>query len=80
MTQATPIDYKKIKSKLYFAPIETIKQTFKYTTQNQVFPPSSFLQKHYKSPHLFMNIRRRNEHNSTNMIYANIPAHGNWVK
>ena len=75
-TQATPIDYKKVRSNFCFALIETIKRTFKYTTQNQVLPPSSFLRKRYKSPHPFLNIRRRNEYDATDMIYANVPAHG----
>jgi hypothetical protein len=79
-TQATPIDYKKVKSNFCFAPIEAIKRTFKYTTQNQVLPPSSFLRKRYKSPHPFMNIRRRNKYDATDMIYANVPAHGSGVK
>ena len=78
-TQATPIDYEKVRSNFCFAPINAIKRTFKYTTQNQVLPPSSFLRKRYKSPHPFLNIRQRNEYDATDMIYANVPAHGTGV-
>ena len=41
-TQATTFDYEMVKANFCFAPIEAIKRTFKYTTQNQVLPPSSF--------------------------------------
>ena len=78
-TQATPFDYEKKKAHFCFAPIKTIKRTFKYTTQNQVLPPTSFLRKRYRSPNPFMNIRQRNEYDGIDMIYSNVPAHGSGV-
>ena len=77
--QATPYDYEKVKSNFCWAPIEAIKRTFKYTTQNQVLPPSSFLRKRFQSPHPFMNVRRRNEFDATDMIYSNVKAHSTGV-
>ena len=58
--QATPYDYEKVKPNFCWAPIEAIMRTIKYTTQNQVLPPSSFMRKRFRSPHPFMNVRRRN--------------------
>ena len=77
--QATPYDYEKVKPNFCWAPIEAIKRTFKYTTQNQVLPPSSFLRKRFQSPHPFMNVRRRNEFDATDMIYSNVKAHSTGV-
>ena len=78
--QATPFDYEKVKANFCFAPIKAIKRTFKYTTQNQVLPPTTFLNKWYQSPHPFMNIRQRNEYDATDIIYSNVLAHGCGVK
>ena len=77
--QATPYDYEKVKLNFCWAPIKAITRTIKYTTQNQVLQPYSFLRKRFQSPHSYMNARRRNEFDATNMIYSNTKAHGTGV-
>ena len=55
-------------------PAETVRNTFKHTTQIGTLPPSSHLQRQFKSPNPALNLYRRNEADATNQIFAKVPA------
>ena len=48
--------------------------TFKHTTQIGTLPPSSHLQRQFKSPDPALNIHRRDEADATDQIFAKVPA------
>jgi hypothetical protein len=74
MTQPSEIDYE-LKQK-YFAhlPASVVKATFKHTTQNMRLPPSTYLNKMFKSPNPSANLKQRDEADSTNQIFSDTPA------
>ena len=53
---------------------KVVQNTYKYSTQHGVLPPSSHLQKRFKSPNPLLNLRRRNEADATNQIFLDTPA------
>ena len=55
-------------------PTDTIKRTWKLTTQYARIPISTILKKHYKASHPALNVTRRNEDIATDTVYSNTPA------
>ena len=55
-------------------PADMVRNTFKHNTQIGTLPPSSHLQRQFKSPNSALNIRRRNRPDTTDQIFAKIPA------
>ena len=55
-------------------PAKTVRNTFKHTTQIGTLPPSSHLQRQFKSPNPALNLHRRNEADATDQIFAKVPA------
>ena len=55
-------------------PAKTVRNIFKHTIQIGRLPPSSHLQRQFKSPNLALNLHRRNEADATDQIFAKIPA------
>ena len=51
-----------------------IRRTFKHTTQIGTFPPSSYLQRQYKSPNPALNLHHQNEADAADQIFAKVPA------
>ena len=48
--------------------------TYKQFTQHGVLPPSSHLQKQFKSPNPLLNLHQRNKVDATDQIFSNTPA------
>ena len=57
-----------------YIPAKVVRNTYKYSTQHGVLPPSSHLQKRFKSPNPLLNLHRRNEADATNQIFSDTPA------
>ena len=55
-------------------PADIVRRTFKYTSQIGTLPPSSHLQRQFKSPNPALNLHRRNEADATDQIFAKVPA------
>ena len=55
-------------------PAKVVRNTFKHSTQHGVLPPSSHLQKQFKSPNPIMNLHQRNEADATDQIFSDTPA------
>ena len=55
-------------------PAATVRNTFKHTTQIGTMPPSSHLQRQFKSPNPALNLQRRNEANATDQIFSKVAA------
>ena len=53
---------------------DTVRNTFKYTTQIGTLPPSSHLQRQFKSPNPALNLHRQIEADATDQIFAKVPA------
>ena len=60
----------------YFAyiPAKLVRNTFKHSTQHGVLPPSSHLQKRFKSPNPLLNLHQRNKADATDQIFSDTPA------
>jgi hypothetical protein len=67
-------DYAIYRPNLCWLPVDTIKCTFKTTTQYARIPMSTFLRKHYKAPNPAFNVARRSEPVATDTVYADTPA------
>ena len=68
------IDYESKRPLFAYLPVENIKRTFRYCTQMMRLPPSTHLQKRFKSPSPGGNLRHRRENDSTDMIYCDTQA------
>ena len=55
-------------------PAEIVRQTYKHTTQIGLLPPSTHLQRQFKSPNPALNLHRRNEADATDQIFASEPT------
>ena len=55
-------------------PVDMVCNTFKHTTQIATLPPSSHLQRQFKSPNPVLNIHQRNEADATDQIFTKVPA------
>ena len=68
------MDYEAKRKYFSYLPIDVIRATFKHTFQGLKLPPSTHLQKRYKSPNPGANICRRFEADSTDLIKGSVPA------
>ena len=68
------IDYKSKRPLFFCLPFETVKHNFYHYTQHMRLPPSTHLQKRFKSTNLGSNIFHCWEPDATDMIHSNIPA------
>ena len=57
-----------------YIPAKVVRNTYKHSTQHGVLPPSSHLQKRFKSPKPLLNLHRRNEADATDQIFSDTPA------
>ena len=55
-------------------PAKVVWNSFKYPTQHGVLPPSSHLQKQFKSPNPLLNLHQQNEADATDQIFSDTPA------
>ena len=64
------------RTKQYFGhvPADTVRRTFKHATQIGTLPPSSNLQRQFKSPNPALNIHRQSEADTTGQIFTQVPA------
>jgi hypothetical protein len=67
-------DYRQLRPRLGWLPVDAIKKTFEHTTQLARRPMSTILKKRYKSPNPALNVRPRDEPVATNTIYSDTPA------
>ena len=74
MTAPSAIDYESKRKYFAHLPADVVKLTFKHTSQNMKLPAASYLHKMFKSPNPSANLKRRDEADSTDMIYSNTPA------
>ena len=51
-----------------------VQNTYKNSTQYGVLPPSSHLQKRFKSPNPLLDLYRRNKMDAADQIFSGIPA------
>ena len=72
--QPEPIDYERMRKYLGNIPADIGRRTFKHTTQIGTLPPSSHLQRQFKSPNPALNLHRRNEADATDQIFEKVPA------
>ena len=70
---STPTDYTKYQAQFGWLSIETIKNTFKHTTQFYRRPMSTLLKKQYKSPYPACNVHWRNEPIATDTVFSSTP-------
>ena len=68
------MDHEKMREYLGNVPADIVRRIFKYTTQIGTLPPSSYLQRQFKSLNPALNLHRRNESNATDQIFARVPA------
>ena len=73
ITQTEP-KYDELRPQFGWLSSETIKKTFKATTQYGQIPQSTMMKKHFKSPFPALNVHRRNEDVATDVIYSDTPA------
>ena len=57
-----------------YVPAKIVCNTYKHSTQYGVLPPSSHLQKRFKSPNPLLNLHRHNEADVNDQIFSNTPA------
>ena len=67
-------DWERMRKYLGNVPADMVCNTFKHTTQIGTLPPSSHLQRQFKSPNPALNIHRRDEADATNQIFAKVSA------
>ena len=67
-------DYGQLRPRFGWLPIDTIKKSFKATTQLARMPMSTILKKRCKSPNPALNVRPRDEPVATDTIYSDTPA------
>ena len=67
-------DYERKRKYLRNVPAEIVRLIFKHTTQICTLPPSTHLQRQFKSPNPFLDLHCQNEADSTDQIFAKVPA------
>jgi hypothetical protein len=67
-------DYRQLRPRLGWLPVDAIKKMFEHTTQLACMPMSTILKKWYKSPNPALNVRPRDKPVATDTIYSNTPA------
>jgi hypothetical protein len=67
-------DYRQLRPRLGWLPVDTIKKTFDHTTQLTCMLMSTILKKWYKSPNPALNVRPRDEPVATDTIYSDTPV------
>jgi hypothetical protein len=67
-------DYRQLRPRLGWLPIDAIKKMFEHTTQLARMPMSTILKKQYKSPNPALNVHPRDEPVATDTIYSDTPA------
>ena len=67
-------DYKTLRPLFGWLDTDTIRETFKRTTQFARIPMGTHLKRFFKSPNPALNVHRRNESVATDIIYADEPA------
>jgi hypothetical protein len=67
-------DYRQLRPRLGWLPIDAIKKTFERTTQLACMPMSTILKKRYKSPNCALNVHPRDEPVATDTIYSDTLA------
>jgi hypothetical protein len=67
-------DYRQLRPRLGWLPVDAIKKMFEHTTQLARMPMSTILKKRYKSPNPALNMRPRDEPVATDTIYSDTPA------
>jgi len=60
-----PMDYERMRKYFGHVPADIVHQTYKYTTQIGLLPPSTHLRRQFKSPNPALNLHRRNEADAT---------------
>ena len=68
------IDWERMRKYLGNVPAEMVQNPFKHTTQIGTLPSSSHLQRQFKSPNPALNLHRQNEADTTDQIFAKVPA------
>ena len=66
------LDYDRMRIYIGHVPAVIVRRTSKHTTQNGTLPPSTHLQRQFKSPNPGLNLHRRNEADATYPI-GNLP-------
>ena len=74
ITRPSKIDYESKRQYFGWLPLENVKRTFEYCTQNMRLPPSTHLQKRFKSPNPGANLIHQREPDATDLIYCDTPA------
>ena len=67
-------DWERMRKYVGYVPAKVVRNTYKYYTQHGVLPPSSHLQKRFKSPNPLLNLQRRNKADATDQIFSDTPA------
>ena len=67
-------DWERMRKYFGYVPAKAVRNTYKYSTQHGILPPSSHLQKRFKSPNPLFNLHRRNEADATDQIFSDTPA------
>ena len=67
-------DWERMKKYFGYVLAKIVRNTYKHSTQHGVLPPSSHLQKRFKSPNPLLNFHRRNEANDTDQIFSDTPT------
>ena len=67
-------DWERMRKYFGNVPADTVRNTFKHTTQIGTLPPSSHLQQQFKSTNPALNLHRRDEVDATDQIFAKVPA------
>ena len=72
--QPSLIDFESQRPFFGWLPLENVKRTFQHCTQNMRMPPSTHLQKRFKSPNPGANLFHRREPDTTDMIFSDTAA------
>jgi hypothetical protein len=67
-------DYRQLRPRLSWLPVDAIKKTFKHTSQLACMPMSTILKKRYKSPNPALNVHPCDEPVATDTIYSDTSA------
>ena len=78
--KANPIDYLAFQPQLGWHNLDTIKKTFKHTTQFYKRAHSTLLYKTHLSPYPACNVPRRNEPIATDTVFSDVPAIDNGAR
>ena len=74
ISRPAPEGWERMRKYLGNVPAEMVRNMFKHTTQIGTLPPSSHLQRQFKSPNPALNLHRQIEADATDQIFAKVPA------